>query len=58
MKKQIKKGKWEKAGELSVLAGLFIGLGVGMLNDMTGTGALIGLGVGFLIALIFNMFRK
>ena len=54
----VKKGKWERAGELSVAAGLFIGIGVGMLKGITGTGAVIGLGVGFVVALIFHLFKK
>ena len=52
------KDKWEKAGELSFLAGLFLGLGVGLYKGMPGTGAIIGIGVGFIVALIFNLLRK
>ena len=57
-KKPQVKDKWEKAGELSFLAGLFLGLGIGMYKGMPGTGALIGIGVGFIVALLFNLFRK
>jgi len=42
----------KKINGLLVLAGLFIGLGVGLALDETAAGVLIGLGVGFLAAFI------
>jgi hypothetical protein len=43
---------------LLVLAGLFIGIGVGLALDKTGAGTLVGLGVGFLAAFIAAKIEK
>ncbi len=43
---------------LLVLAGLFIGLGIGLALDKTGAGALVGLGAGFLAAFIATKIEK
>lgn len=48
----------KKIGGILILAGLLIGLGIGMLLDETAGGALIGLGVGFIAAFIVGMTRK
>ena len=48
MKKDLK--KLGKTSGLLIAAGLFIGIGVGMLIGNTGAGTVIGLGVGFLAA--------
>ncbi|MFC1775093.1 hypothetical protein ACFLZN_02140 [Nanoarchaeota archaeon] len=44
-----------KVGGLLVLAGLFIGIGVGMILQQTVASALIGLGGGFLAAFIAHL---
>ncbi|MFC1616391.1 hypothetical protein ACFL21_04570 [Patescibacteria group bacterium] len=41
-----------------VLAGLFIGLGIGIAIDQTAAGVLIGLGAGLLVASIGYMITK
>lgn len=43
---------------LLVLAGLFIGIGVGLLIDHTAAGTLIGLGGGFLAAFVATLVIK
>lgn len=43
---------------LLILAGLFIGIGVGQAIDKTPVGTLIGLGVGFLGAFIYAAVKK
>lgn len=35
-----------------------LGVGIGMLFDRTGAGAVIGVGVGFLLAAVLGGFRK
>lgn len=48
----------KKLGTLLVLAGLFVGIGVGLIMDETAAGTLIGLGVGFLATFIAVLARK
>ncbi|MFC1645490.1 hypothetical protein ACFL08_05715 [Patescibacteria group bacterium] len=45
--------KDKKIGKLLVSAGLFIGIGVGLIIDNVAAGTLIGLGVGFLATFLF-----
>ena len=53
MKKKIKEPE-----KLLVLAGLFIGLGIGIYMDKTSVGVLIGLGAGFLAAFFYTQTKK
>ncbi|MBW2966324.1 hypothetical protein KY342_04440 [Candidatus Woesearchaeota archaeon] len=48
----------KKTGTLLVLAGLLIGIGIGLVIDQIAAGTLIGLGVGFLAAFIYAMIKK
>ena len=48
----------KKLGSLLVLAGLFIGIGIGLAIDKTAVGTLIGLGVGLLASYIAEIVRK
>lgn len=50
--------KEEKLGGLLILAGLFIGLGIGMALGTTAPGALIGLGIGFVAAYAAAVMKK
>ncbi len=45
-------------GTLLVLAGLFLGIGIGMYLDITAVGTLIGMGAGFLGAFIYSAVKK
>jgi len=56
--KKYKMMKGEKEGGLLVLAGLFIGIGVGMAFGAPASGALIGLGVGFIAAYVAAVIKK
>lgn len=47
-----------KIGTSLVLAGLFVGLGIGLAVDKTAAGTLVGLGVGFLAAFIYGAMKK
>ena len=47
-----------KLGTLLVLAGLFIGLGMGIGMNKVAPGVLIGLGVGFLAAYLSVVLQK
>jgi len=58
MAKKKREDKRKKTRDLLFLACFFIGLGVGMGLGYTGIGALIGLGVGFLAAFIYEISRK
>ena len=49
--------KKDPAG-LFILAGLFVGIGIGLLVDKTAVGTLVGLGVGFLIFALIKLLRK
>jgi len=53
MAKKAKKDE-KKPRDLLFLACLFIGLGVGLVLGRAGTGVLIGIGVGFLAAFIYE----
>ena len=48
----------KRPGTLLVLAGLFVGLGVGVLINNVAPGVLIGLGIGFLAAYISRIVIK
>jgi hypothetical protein len=52
------KKKDNKIGGLLIVAGLLIGIGVGMLLDKTGAVTVIGLGVGFIAAFIYATLKK
>ncbi|MFC1787729.1 hypothetical protein ACFLZY_00720 [Patescibacteria group bacterium] len=41
-----------------IVAGLLIGIGVGLYLDEAAAGTLIGLGAGFLVAFVTNYFKK
>ncbi len=43
---------------LAIPAGLFIGMGIGMVSGYTAAGMFIGLGVGFLLTVALNFLRR
>lgn len=58
MAKKVKKDE-KKPRDLLFLACLFLGLGIGLVLGRAGTGVLIGIGVGFLAAFIYEaVFNK
>jgi hypothetical protein len=56
MKKKFKKKK--DAEDLAVPAGIFIGLGIGLITGQVAGGVLIGLGAGFFFMMIVKLIRK
>jgi hypothetical protein len=58
MKKKTKKRSDWNAEGLAIPAGLFIGLGIGLINGQVAGGVLIGLGVGFLFTLLVRLVGK
>ncbi len=57
MKGKTKKEKSEK-GALFIPAGLFIGMGIGFLNNQLVEWLFLGLGAGFLLYAITSLFKK
>jgi uncharacterized membrane protein len=51
-KKEMKKES-SRTGML-IVGGLLIGIGIGLLFNQPGVGALVGLGIGFLLAFAFS----
>lgn len=52
------KNKREDKSNWPIPAGLFIGIGIGLITNQVAGFALIGLGFGFLIAFLLNRKRK
>jgi len=55
-RKKFKKKK--DAEDLAVPAGIFIGLGIGLITGQVVGGVLIGLGAGFFFMMIVKLIRK
>ncbi len=56
-KKTVKKQTKDEYEGLFIPAGIFLGLGIGMIFDATGAGVILGLGVGFLGMAIARMIK-
>ena len=56
-KKQLKKRK-QDYDSWFVPAGIFIGVGLGMIYENVAAGALIGLGIGFIITATIMLLKK
>jgi hypothetical protein len=56
VKRVVRRQKEDHTG-LFIPAGLFVGLGLGGIYGQFGLGALIGLGVGFLLMAVFRLAR-
>lgn len=48
----------DKIGGLLFVGCMFIGMGIGQYEGATGTGTLIGLGVGFLAMAVYRVAKK
>ncbi len=53
-----KENKMDKAAGFSIVGGLLIGIGVGILKGFVAAGVLIGLGAGFIVAMILILLKK
>jgi hypothetical protein len=56
--KTYKKIQRKDAAELAIPAGLFLGIGIGLITGQVAGGVLIGLGLGFLLLMIIKLVRK
>jgi len=58
MKKKKSKSKADTVGELVFVGPLMIGIGLGIYYGITAVGALVGLGVGFILFGLVKAFMK
>ena len=58
VKKTYKNIQRKDAAELTIPAGLFLGIGIGLIYGQVAGGVLIGLGLGFLLLMIIKLIKK